>query len=472
MQPVVSVAEMHAADQRALAQVDEGVLVGRAGFAVAAAALRLLPHRAGRRVVVVAGRGNNGADGRVAAALLRRRGIHVAVVDASEAPDELPRCDLVVDAAYGTGFRGTYDAPRPPGGASVLAVDIPSGVSGDTGAAAGRLVRADRTVTMAAWKIGLLQGDGPSYSGVVEVADIGIPVGSCGVGLVEDADVARWLPGRPSESHKWASAVTVVAGSPGMEGASVLATRAAMRAGAGMVRLAVPGSDRPPGGGGPSAAWPLEAVRVPLPVQGWAGHVLREVQRTKVLVVGPGLGRDEGTLAEVREVVARCPVPVIADADALVALAGAGRLRTEAPVVVTPHDGEYRQLTGAAPGADRVAAARALARGLAATALVKGSLTAVAVPDEPASARGTTDPEWRPQVLLSRSGSVRLATAGTGDVLSGVIAGFVARGVPLQRAAALAAHVHGRAAARGPASLVAGDLPELVGSVVQDLCGG
>jgi len=352
-------------------------------------------------------------------------------------------------------------------------VDIPSGVVGDTGAASGQPMRADRTLTMAAWKIGLLQGDGPFYAGSVQVADIGIAAGPSGAGLVEDADVGQWLMARPPESHKWTSAVTLVAGSPGMEGASVLATRAAMRAGAGMVRLGVPGSDRSPAGGGPVASWPVEAVRVPLPEREWAPRVLDEVERTKVLVVGPGLGRDDATLAQVREVVARCPVPVIADADALVALAGAGPLRAVAPVVVTPHDGEYRRLYGTPPGSDRVAAARALADRLSATALVKGSLTAVASPHR----SGTTpaaqaELEPAPNVLLSRAGSARLATAGTGDVLSGIIAGFVARGLAPQRAAALAAHVHGRAAARGMASLVAGDLPDLVGAVLRELGSG
>ncbi|MGH9088904.1 MAG: NAD(P)H-hydrate epimerase, partial [Acidimicrobiales bacterium] len=236
MRPVVTVAEMRAAD--AAAPVPEATLVARAGTAASIEAARLLGGAYGRRVTVVAGKGNNGADGRVAASALARRGARVVVV----APGEpLPPCDLVVDAAFGTGFRGTYDAAPPPPGARVLAMDIPSGVDGDTGAAPGRPLTADRTVTFAAYKPGLLQGDGRRLAGEVRVADIGLPVGEPAIGLVDDGDVAALVPSRPLSSHKWATAVAVVAGSPGMEGAAVLSAGGAARAGAGMVRLAVPG---------------------------------------------------------------------------------------------------------------------------------------------------------------------------------------------------------------------------------------
>jgi ADP-dependent NAD(P)H-hydrate dehydratase / NAD(P)H-hydrate epimerase len=219
VRPVLTVDEMRAADAAALATIDESVLIGRAGTAVAGAALRLLGGAYGRRVVVVAGRGHNGADGRVAALALERRGARVVVLEASR-PDELPACDLVLDAAYGTGFHGRYEAAPAPAGAPVLAVDIPSGVEGDTGTASGRPLAAVRTVTFAALKPGLLQGDGAELSGALEVADIGLATGPAGIGLVEDDDVAARVPRRPRQTHKWASAVGVVAGSPGMEGAA------------------------------------------------------------------------------------------------------------------------------------------------------------------------------------------------------------------------------------------------------------
>lgn len=449
MRPVVTVAEMRAAD--AAAPVAEATLVARAGTAVAVEAARLMGGAYGRRVTVVAGKGNNGADGRVAATALARRGATVRVVGPSDGP--LPACDLVVDAAFGTGFRGTYDAPPAPPGARVLAVDIPSGVDGDTGAASGRPLVADRTVTFAAYKPGLLQGDGRTLAGEVHLADIGLPVGQPSIGLVEDDDVTRLVPTRPAASHKWATALAVVAGSPGMEGAAVLAAGGATRAGAGMVRLGVPG--------GGHAPWPVEAVRLPLERAGWADAVLDVLGRCKALVVGPGLGRDEATQAEIRRLVSRSPVPVVVDADGLFALGDdpGPVVAGERPVVLTPHDGEYARLAGEKPGPDRIGAARRLAARAGAVVLLKGSLTAVAAPDG--------------QVLLAASGTSRLATAGTGDVLSGMIGAFVARGAGALEAAALAAHVHGRAAGRGRAEgLVAGDLPLLVSDCLSELLDG
>lgn len=444
MRPVVTVAEMRTAD--AEAPVPEETLVRRAGSAVAVAALRMLDGAYGKRVVVVAGRGNNGADGRVAADALRRRGARVSVVG----PDaEIGDCDLVIDAALGTGLRGRYDAPDPPARAAVLAVDIPSGVHGDTGAAPGRPMTATRTVTFAALKPGLLQGDGPRFAGDVEVADIGLGELRTRASLVEDADLVRLVPRRPAHTHKWATAVCVVAGSPGMEGAAVLSAEGSSRAGAGMVRLGVPGS----AGTSVSGHWPTEAVRFALPSSCWSAEVLGVLERCRALVIGPGLGRTPEAVREIREVIARAGVPVVVDADALFALEDADSARRvlggDRPVVVTPHDGEYARLLGAAPGPDRVDASRRLAVALGAVALVKGSLTAVASP--------------LGEVLLSAAGSPRLATAGTGDVLSGVIGAFLARGMAPEEAAALAAHLHGSAASDGPAEgLVAGDLPRLI----------
>jgi len=454
---VVSVAEMRAADAAALKSLDESELIRRAGFAVAVVALRMLGGAYGRRIVVLAGKGNNGNDGRVAAAVLARRGAVIELVDAASAPSRLGRCDLVIDAAYGTGFSGTYDAPEVDEDTAVLAVDIPSGINGDTGEMPGRALRAARTVTFAALKPGLLMGDGAAASGRVNVADIGVPVGVTAIGLVEDADLA-WLPARSPHANKWANAVAVVAGSPGMQGAAGLSARGAARAGAGMVRLAVPGA-------GPDATgpWPDEAVRLPLGAAGWADDVLGLLPRCRALVIGPGLGRDDATVDAVRRVIARSPVPVVADADALFALGDVASARpviagdgVDRPVVLTPHDGEYGRLAGHDPGPDRVAAAQRLADATGAVVLVKGSLTAVAAPGEADGFSG-------PSVLLAAAGTPALATAGTGDVLSGIIGAFLARGLDAPRAAALAAHVHGEAGRWGrPEGLVSGDLPDLV----------
>lgn len=448
---------MRAADAAALKSVEESELVRRAGFAVATAALRMLGGAYGRRIVVVAGKGNNGNDGRVAAAALSRRGALVDLVDAEAAPGRIGSCDLVIDAAYGTGFSGSYEAPKLSAGTVVLAVDVPSGINGDTGEMPGRALRAERTVTFAALKPGLLMGEGAAVSGTVTVADIGVPVGTASIGLVEDSDLAV-LPRREPNAHKWASAVAVVAGSPGMEGAAFLCARGAARAGAGMVRLAVPGADEDATG-----PWPSEAVRLSLRNEAWADDVLGVLERCRALVIGPGLGRDDATVKAVCRVISRSPVPVVADADALFALGDAATARSviagegvDRPVVLTPHDGEYRRLAGDAPGPNRVAAARRLADSTGAVVLVKGSLTAVAAP-------GGGEGRSGPPVLLAAAGTPALATAGTGDVLSGIIGAFLARGVDAPWAAALAAHVHGAAGKRGRAEgLLSVDLPDLV----------
>ena len=463
MRGVLTRDEMRAADAAALATVSHETLVDRAGTAVAHAALRLLGGAYGRRVVVVAGKGSNGADGRVAAAFLATRGARVRVVEAADvgAGDALPPCDLVIDGAYGTGFRGSYDAPAVPAGAQVLAIDIPSGVDADSGEAPGDAVQADRTVTFAALKPGLLQGAGAVCSGAVEVADIGIGFPTPQALLVEDADVAL-VPARPRQVNKWTTAVGVAAGSPGMEGAAILCTRGAMAAGAGMIRLGSPGS--------PVAAWPTEAVRMHLPGRG-VGRGLPGGQRQ---VQGGGArprARDRRGHRRGDQGRHRRRAGSAGDRRRRAALRWAARRRrassstsAAAPSILTPHDGEYARINGSAPGDDRLASARALARATGAVVLLKGSLTAVASPDGTVGA---------PDVLLAAAGGPSLATAGSGDVLSGIIGAFCARGLPAFEAAAMAAHVHGRAASLGPAQgLVAGDLPELVAEFLTELGDG
>jgi hydroxyethylthiazole kinase-like uncharacterized protein yjeF len=465
--PVVTPEEMAGVDRLATDPVE--VLIDRAGAAVAKAAIELLGGTYGRRVVVVAGRGNNGNDGRAAARRLRARGIHVRLVDASAvgAGGSLPACDLVVDAAYGNGLTRPYSPPDP-GGAPVLAVDIPSGVSGLTGevVGAGRYeqarsapgpgaLRAAVTVTFAALKPGLLLGAGPERAGRVILADIGLGqlAGEvAGAHVVTDGDVADLVPTRPSSAHKWQTAVAVVAGSPGMTGAPWMVSRAALRSGAGYVRLGLPGVDP-----GTAGFPPSEVVISTLPATGWDHDALGWVERCRSLVVGPGLGGVEtgsGTAGPVARLLTGASCPALVDADGLNALGSLEAVAEitkvrRAPTVLTPHAGEFERLTGAAPGADRLASVRAAAATSGAIVLLKGSTTVVAAPDG--------------RVLLATAGSSRLATAGTGDVLSGVIGALLARGVPAFEAAALGAHVHGRASDLGRSEgLVASDLPGLV----------
>lgn len=451
MIPVVTPEEMAAIDAAAPEPVE--VLIDRAGAAVARAALDQLGGAYGRRVVVLAGKGNNGADGRAAAARLRRRGARTIVIDALDAPRALPPSDLVIDAAFGTGFRGAYDAPDA-AGAPVLAVDIPSGVSGLTGEAAGGVLAAERTVTFAAVKPGLLLEPGRSLAGDILVADIGLDTSGSLAGVVEGDDVASWLPERPATSHKWRAAVLVVAGSPGMTGAAGLSAAAAQRAGAGMVRVATPGVDDDP-------RRPVEAVGLAIRADGWASTVLDVLPRFGALVIGPGLGLADATQAAVREVLVRAELPALVDGDALTALGSAVTAvlgRRSAPTVLTPHDGEHERLTGSPPGADRLAAARSLAAATGAIVLLKGPTTVVA---EPAG-----------RVRVITTGDERLATAGTGDVLSGTIGALLAQGMEPFDAAAAGAWLHGRAGSLGPETgLVASDLLDLLPVAMAEVLG-
>ncbi len=445
MIPIVTPEEMAAIDRAASDPVE--VLIDRAGAAVADAARRLLGRSYGRRVVVVAGKGNNGNDGRAAAVRLERRGVRVVVIDAADAPERLPAANLVIDAAYGTGFRGEYVAPDP-ADAPVLAVDIPSGVDGLTGEAGEHAVRADATVTFAALKPGLLLLPGRELAGAVRVADIGLDVSSALAHRVEAADVAAWLSRPPLDTHKWKAAVWVVAGSPGMTGAAALAARGAQRTGAGYVRLSTPGAS--PGDGSP-----LEVVGTELASRGWVGDVLDGMGRFKAMVVGPGLGA-EASDDDVGRLLREAPIPLVVDGDGLNALGKVDGPLGGAGTVMTPHDGEYERLTGRAPGPDRFAAARGLASVAGSVVLLKGPTTIVAAPDG--------------RALAVVASSPALATAGTGDVLSGIVAALCAGGLDPFRAAAGGAFLHQRAATLGfRRGLVAGDLPDLLPLAVDSL---
>jgi NAD(P)H-hydrate epimerase len=447
---------MGEADRQTIAAgTPESVLVERAGAAVAAHALRMLGGTYGRRVVVVAGKGNNGADGVVAADRLRSRGIGVdefALADGIVEPAlgrALARADLVIDAMFGTGFRGSLSgdagvAARAIGlsGVRVLAVDIPSGVDGTTGEMPGEAVWARETCCFAALKPGLLFEPGRTRAGRVSVASIGIDAtaawsGPATLHVLDPTDLC--VPRRAAAGHKWSAAVLVVGGSAGMVGAPLLAGHAAARCGAGMVVCALPGAD----GAGRVVATELVTRALPATPEGGLSDdapdaVLADIERFRALAIGPGLGRDARTQTAVRRIVAQCPIPIVVDADALFALAAdaeplrARRAAGHPPAVLTPHAAEYGRLAHKAVDADRVVAARELAGRLEAIVLLKGPGTVVA------------DPSGR--AVVNRTDSPALATAGTGDVLTGMISGLLASGAAPFEAAATGAYVHGRAA--------------------------
>ncbi len=465
MQPVVTPEEMAGADAATIAAgTPQAVLMERAGRAVARATLRRLGGAYGRHVVVVCGQGNNGGDGLVAARALRRAGVRVAVVTVAEGfdPDDaqraFDRADACIDAMYGTGFRGGLEGPAAwaveafhRAGVPVIAVDIPSGVEGATGAVRGPAVQAAVTVVFAARKPAHCFEPGRSHCGTVEVVDIGIDVGPRQVNVTTSEMVAGWL-GRPrADVHKWNAAVLVVGGSAGMTGAPRLATRAALRAGAGMTWCYVPGAEaaaRASGSEGISRALPATPDGALARAAG--ATVVDAVGRFGALVVGPGLGIADETVAAVGEIVRRAEVPLVVDADGLNALARddaplVARRAAGLPTVLTPHGGEYQRLMDQAVGDDRLGAARALVAKTGAVVVLKGPGTVVASPDG--------------RVAVNPTGGPELATAGTGDVLSGIVAAFLARGLGPFEAATAAVYVHGLAADRLGAGMLASDLP-------------
>jgi ADP-dependent NAD(P)H-hydrate dehydratase / NAD(P)H-hydrate epimerase len=450
MIPIVTPEEMAAIDAAAPEPVE--VLIGRAGAAVAHAVVTMLGGTYGRRVVVLAGLGNNGADGRDAARRLERRGVRVQIHDLGALPERIDHGDLVIDAVLGTGARPGFVGPEVEPSIPVLAVDLPSGLDGLTGAAGEGVLRAERTVCFAALKPGLVLEPGRSLAGQIEVVDIGLDTSTARAWVMTDDDLRVTLPHRAVTAHKWRTAVWVIAGSPGMTGAAHLAVRGAQRSGAGYVRLSSPGVPVDP-------LRPTESVGVPLAAEGWSGEVLDDLHRFRAVVIGPGLGRDPSVLSEAARLIAEAPVPVLIDGDGLAALGsdpGAILRDRGVPTVLTPHDAEFEALTGALPGPDRFAAARDLAANSGAIVLLKGPTTLIANPDG--------------RVLVVTKGDSRLATAGTGDVLAGVIGGLIGSGVDPFRAAAGGAHLHALAGVVGSGhGLVAGDLADRIPLVFDDL---
>ncbi|WP_455352454.1 NAD(P)H-hydrate dehydratase [Streptomyces sp. SYSU K217416] len=446
MRTAYSVETVRAAERELMARLPEGALMQRAAAGLAAACVDLLGGRVyGARVVLLVGAGDNGGDALYAGARLARRGAGVFAV--LLAPDrahagglaalraaggrvvtELPaRPGLVLDGITGIGGRGGLREAAVPlvraaeaSGAVVVAVDLPSGVEADTGQVLGESVRADATVTFGTYKPGLLIDPAAERAGAVRLVDIGLDAylpAEPELEALQYADVARLLPVPAAESDKYRRGVVgVVAGSARYPGAAVLAVAGALRGGAGAVRYVGPGGDAV------IAHYPETLVHTGPPSK--AGRV-------QAWVVGPGLGDAPDAVHDVLA----SDVPVLVDADGLRLLDEAVVRARTAPTLLTPHAGEAAALLGVSreevEGA-RLASVRALARKYGATVLLKGSTTLVAGADGP--------------VRVNPTGTPWLATAGSGDVLSGLAGSLLAAGLPARDAGSVAAYLHGLAA--------------------------
>jgi NAD(P)H-hydrate epimerase len=504
---LVSAEEMRAIERIAIEEmgIPAATLMDRAGRAVAEAAASLAGQDG--RIAVVCGAGNNGGDGFVAARILHKAGRGVLAValgpPGKGSPESIAMWkaaedagvpvsglqalldfpvrpgDLVIDAIFGTGLERPAEGNFAAGieavralreqGARVLAVDLPSGLSTDSGRAIGPTVQADATVTFAFSKIGLALQPGADLAGDLTVVDIGIPPAAADripptAELLDETAVRALVPRRDREAHKGdAGRLLVVAGSAGKTGAANLALTGALRGGAGLVTLAARAEVL-----GPALVGRPEAMSTPLP---GTGNIARSdipalqgaASTANALVMGPGIPRGPETAPAIRGLLDRYPIPTVLDADAINALADHPGLVAiighDAPIVLTPHPGEMARLIGGTiedVQADRVAIARRKAQEWGAVVVLKGARTVVADPDGPAA--------------IIPTGNPGMATGGTGDVLAGLLGALLAGGMRPREAARVGAWVHGRAgdiaASRfGERGMVAGDLAEAIGAV-------
>ena len=482
------------AEQALMAQLPPGALMQRAAAGLASVSAGLVRKVPGSRVVVLAGSGDNGGDALFAGARLASRGAVVLAVTAGSrvheqgaaalraaggrlagadddaVPAAIGAADLILDGLLGIGGRGGLREPQASlaglsagSPAVVVAVDLPSGVDADTGVVEGPAIQADVTVTFGTLKPGLLIDPGAGHAGVVELIDIGLGpyLDPPDASALQAPDVGALLPQPGGDSDKYRRGVAgIVAGSERFAGAAALAVGGAIRGGAGMVRLV---------SAAPAVAvvrllWPEAVITVTgqdIP----AGEDVHAAGRVQAWVVGPGMGTDDQARDRLAAVLAS-DAPVLVDADGLTLLAAHKSLLTrDPPTLLTPHAGELGRLLGADPAdveSHRLEHARKAAASLGATVLLKGSTTVIATPDGRSAAipggisqNGTTQDEAGrdevsqddlPPVRVNLTGTSWLATAGTGDVLSGLAGSLLAQGLEVGEAAAAAAYLHGLAA--------------------------
>lgn len=505
---IVTAAQMQALDRRTTleARIPGLTLMTNAGAGVVATMERAFGAPAGKRVAVVCGKGNNGGDGFVVARLLRQKRARVqavllarpadltgdaktmyrrfvsaagrTVVQSNPSVERLRSIlgisDLIVDALLGTGLSAPVSGPYKAAieaineiGHPVTAVDLPSGIHADTGAVLGAAVRARLTVTFGLPKLGLYVGPGLDHAGEVHIVDIGIP-GSyresveSRIWLITAETVRSILPARMPSAHKGTYGhAGIIAGSVGKSGSAALAAKAALRIGVGLVTVATPASVNDA-----LEAKLLEAMTAPMPetkartlARSGLDRLMEFINARSAVAIGPGLTTHPETVELIQALVRRLDKPSVLDADALNALAGRTSLLTEckAPPILTPHPGEMARLeqeaTPRSVNADRIGTASHFAQGRGIILVLKGARTVVAHPDG--------------RVAICPTGNPGMATAGTGDALTGVLVGLLAQRVPPWEAACAGTYIHGlagdlAAAALGQAGMTAGDLIERI----------
>jgi ADP-dependent NAD(P)H-hydrate dehydratase / NAD(P)H-hydrate epimerase len=514
VRPIFTAAEMRALDARAIRElgIPGGRLMDAAGSGAAGLIARWLTPIRGRHVVVVCGKGNNGGDGFVVARRLRARGAVVQVFltarreevqgDAAEAlagwrgrveaidagPDPgalvraLERADVVVDALLGTGLTGpargqvavAIEAINEAGrrGVPVLALDLPSGLGSDGGALLGPTVKATRTITFAGLKRSLLLHPAAANAGPVDVVDIGVPATEVVRGIttwrLEGADVRRHFPPREADAHKGRFGhLLIVAGSLGKTGAAVLAGRAALRSGVGLCTIAAPASQQPI-----VAAQVPEYMTEALPetAAGTLALAAREgilelAHRTDAVALGPGLSLHPETQELARALIVEVERPLVADADALSALAGHLDLlrRVLGPRALTPHPGEMARMLGVGIDlvqGDRLEITRSFGRDHRLGLALKGAGTVIAGSDG--------------RVAVNPTGNPGMAKGGSGDVLTGIVGALLARGLDPVAALEAGCYLHGlagdlTAAEQGEVAMIAGDIIEKLPAALQAL---
>ncbi len=487
------------------------VLMERAGLAVVRRIREQFCHHEGRneikrKTIVLAGGGNNSGDGLVVARLLKNAGWNVKVHFLSSPQKASPDCRqqletakkfgvavagtpperadyhaaIVVDAILGTGLskeitgklaQVVEDVNR--FGEKVVAVDIPTGISSDDGRVMGAAVRADLTVTFGLPKKGHILYPGAEYTGRLFVEDIGFPRGlltadSLSCELIEKGQAAGLIPERPVFSHKQTFGhVITLAGSRGKTGAAILCARAVLRTGAGLVTMGIPDEVA-----GVFQSRVTDEMTLPLPSS--AGSVSAKArekifsfihERADVMAAGPGLGVTADTQILVPEIVRACPAPMVLDADALNSLGGDLRPLSEAkaPIIITPHPGEMARLTGKKTAdieKDRIGAALSVSEETGVYVVLKGARTVIAAPEG--------------KSFINPTGTPGMAKAGTGDVLTGMLAGLLAQGLQPLDAALLGVYLHGlagelAAARSGPHSMLASDMHGTIGEAMRGL---